>query len=67
MFGIGAHRQLVIPPVTPPNPALTGQPAAPNPPPQATTPGEQPTPPPPQEQKPKKRGFWKRVFGVGKD
>jgi penicillin-binding protein 1B len=67
MFGIGAHRQLVIPPVTPPNPAVTGQPAAPNPPPQATTPGQQTPPPPPPQEKPKKRGFWKRVFGVGKD
>jgi len=67
IFGLGSHRQLVIPPVTQPNPATPAQPAAPNSPPQATNPTEQATPPPQQEEKPKKRGFWKRVFGVGKD
>lgn len=67
IFGLGSHRQLMIPPVTQPNPATPAQPAAPNSPPQATNPTEQATPPPQQEEKPKKRGFWKRVFGAGKD
>jgi penicillin-binding protein 1B len=64
MFGIGAHRELVIPPVTQPN-----QTAAPNAPgqPQVTNPNEQPAPTPAPEEKPKKRGFWKRIFGGGKD
>ena len=30
MFGIGGHRQLVIPPITQPNPANAGQPMVPN-------------------------------------
>jgi hypothetical protein len=67
MFGIGAHRELVIPPITQPNPANPGQPAAPNTPQQVTNPNEQPAPPPTPEEKPKKRGFWKRIFGGGKD
>jgi penicillin-binding protein 1B len=64
MFGIGAHRELVIPPLTQPN-----QPATPNAPgqPQVTNPNEQPAPTPAPEEKPKKRGFWKRIFGGGKD
>jgi penicillin-binding protein 1B len=57
MFGIGGHRELVLPPVNPnaPPPA-TGNPSQPD----AT--GVQPAPQPvPAPQK--KRGFWKRLFG----
>jgi penicillin-binding protein 1B len=67
MFGIGAHRELVIPPVTQPNPANPAQPAVPNTPQQVTNPNEQGAPPPTPEAKQKKRGFWKRLFGGGKD
>jgi len=66
MFGIGAHRELVLPPLTQPNP---GQPAAPNTSgqPQVANPNDQQAPPPTPETKQKKRGFWKRIFGAGKD
>lgn len=67
IFGIGAHRQLVIPPVAQPNPPTPAQPAAPNAGPQPTPSAEQNPPPTQQEEKPKKRGFWKRVFGIGKE
>jgi penicillin-binding protein 1B len=65
MFGIGVHRELVLPPVS--NPA--NNPPAGNVPPTA---GQQsPTNAGPQtpqgpEVKEKKRGFWKRLFGGGK-
>jgi penicillin-binding protein 1B len=66
LFGIGVHRELVLPPVTP-NPAPS-QPSANNP----NTPGQpstnagapNTTPTPPVKEK--KRGFWKRLFGGGK-
>jgi penicillin-binding protein 1B len=69
MFGIGAHRELVIPPMTQPNRANPNQPVVPNAPgqPQVSNPNDQTPPPPAPEEKPKKRGFWKRIFGGGKD
>ncbi len=71
MFGIGIHRELVLPPVTQPAPgpaqqpagnpvgALPGQPLAPGNATPATTPAPEP--------KEKKKGFWKRLFGGKKD
>ncbi|HEY3458546.1 MAG TPA: penicillin-binding protein, partial [Bryobacteraceae bacterium] len=67
IFGIGAHRQLVIPPVAQPNPASPAQPSAPNPTAQVANPTDQNQQPSQPEEKPKKRGFWKRVFGIGKE
>ena len=69
MFGIGEHRELVLPPLTQPNPANSGQPAAPNTPgqPQVTNPNDPTATAPTPEAKQKKRGFWKRIFGAGKD
>lgn len=68
MFGIGVHRELVLPPVTPPN-ATTNVPT-PN-----TIPGQTaiapgaplplPNPPAPAVRE-KKKAFWKRLFGSGK-
>ncbi len=68
MFGIGVHRELVLPPVLPPNPAtntpvpnaVPGQPA-----PLPGTALPQANPPAPTV-KEKKKGFWKRLFGGGK-
>jgi penicillin-binding protein 1B len=61
MFGIGVHRELVLPPVTQP---------APNANPSVVTPAPaQPTVTdtnPPPEVKEKKKGFWRRLFGGGK-
>ncbi len=66
LFGIGVHRELVLPPVTPNpapnqppgnNPNTPGQPSA-----SAPAPSAAPTP----QVKEKKRGFWKRLFGGGK-
>jgi penicillin-binding protein 1B len=60
VFGIGVHRELVLPPVTQtpanPNAPVTAVPNQP-------TPG---TPAAPQPEVKKKRGFWKRIFGMGK-
>ena len=64
MFGIGAHRELVLPPLTQPG-------SAENPPAVNTLPGQTqpgvaaPNPNQPPEVR-KKRGFWKRLFGGGK-
>jgi penicillin-binding protein 1B len=66
LFGIGVHRELVLPPVTPNpppnqapgiNPSAPGQPSASGAPPSTT-----PVPP----VKEKKRGFWRKLFGGGK-
>ena len=66
MFGIGAHRELVLPPVTQPG-AANNQPSVNTPPGQAQ-PGV-PAPPPNQSapEVKKKRGFWKRLFGGKKN
>jgi len=69
MFGIGGHSEPVLPPLAQPAPA---QPATSNPTqqpgqPQVTNPAEQATPPPAPEVKQKKKGFWKRIFGGGKN
>ncbi|HEX4165193.1 MAG TPA: transglycosylase domain-containing protein [Bryobacteraceae bacterium] len=68
MFGIGVHRELVLPPVTPPN-AVPNAPTATTP----ATPGAQPgtstsapTTTAAPETKEKKKGFWHRLFGGGK-
>ncbi len=64
LFGIGVHRELVLPPVTP-NPAPNQPPGNPNAPgqPSAATPPSPTAPPPVKE---KKRGFWRKLFGGGK-
>ncbi len=67
MFGLGLHRELVLPPVTQPVPnqpqppaTLPGQPGQPP----VNNPAGQPvTPTPAPQVKEKKRGFWKRLFG----
>ena len=61
LFHIGVHRELVLPPVTPP----TTNPAAP-----PTVVPNQPTdgtPTAPEPEEKKKRGFWHRLFGGKKD
>jgi penicillin-binding protein 1B len=65
MFHLDVHQQLVLPPVTQPNP---GQPSNLPPQPGGSTvaiPNQSATPASPHEVK-KKRGFWRRLFG-GKD
>jgi penicillin-binding protein 1B len=66
MFHLGGHQQLVLPPVTEPNPGqpsnLPPQPGGPT----VANPDQPATPASPPEVK-KKRGFWKRLFGGGKD
>ncbi len=65
LFGIGVHRELVLPPVTP-NPAPNQPGNNPNTPgqPSADAPAPANTPAPPVKEK--KRGFWKRLFGGAK-
>ena len=74
MFGIGLHRELVLPPVTAPIPYVptATTPVAPPPPQKAQqsqpqtappTPGEQAVTPEPEQKK--KRGFWHKLFGGG--
>jgi penicillin-binding protein 1B len=68
LFGIGGHPEPVLPPVNPNEPLVPntipqpGQPQATNP-----NPNQQPAPPPPTPEVKKKKGFWKRLFGGGKD
>jgi penicillin-binding protein 1B len=68
MLGLGVHRELVLPPVTPPTSNtgqqpgnLTANPSQPGPGNPATT-DTAPVP----ETKEKKKGFWRRLFGGGK-
>ncbi|MCU1294621.1 MAG: Penicillin-binding protein [Bryobacterales bacterium] len=62
MFGIGGHPKPVLPPITEPVPPSQGTtPGQPT----ATNPGSV-TPPTNPEVKPKKKGFWHRLFGGGK-
>ena len=61
MFGIGGHPQTVLPPITQPLPPATATPGEPNAP---TSTAAAPTSG--SEVKPKKRGFWRRLFGGGK-
>ena len=66
MFHFGGHQQLVLPPVTEPNPGqpsdLPSQPGGPT----IANPDQPATPASLPEVK-KKRGFWRRLFGGGKD
>jgi penicillin-binding protein 1B len=69
MFGLGGHTEPVLPPTNPNEPliqnslpAQPGQPQVGNPN-LPTPPQQQPAP----EVKQKKKGFWKRVFGGGKE
>ena len=66
MFGIGVHRELVLPPVTQVNPQPNaGNPVVPNTP-QGQPPVVNPADPNQSvtsEVKEKKKGFWKRLFG----
>lgn len=69
MFGLGVHRELVLPPVTAApagKPALPGTtstaPAQPN----TGTVATSPATPEPEAKPEKKRGFWKKLFGGGK-
>jgi penicillin-binding protein 1B len=65
MFGIGKHPPVVLPPITQPDSAnpTVSSPAAPLP---TIDPNQPVVPAPAPEAKPKKRGFWKRLFG-GRD
>jgi penicillin-binding protein 1B len=72
IFGLGGHRELVLPPVTanpatkPGNPADANQAIPPNRQPSTVNPAAPSTPPVQPEVK-KKRGFWNRLFGGGKN
>ena len=64
MFGIGKHKELVLPPLAPVLPPAT------NPNPTLQPPETPPMPPPLQpdlDAKPKKKGFWRKLFGGDKD
>ena len=65
IFGLGGHRELVLPPVSP-NPATKPDQAPPPGQPVQPSVANPPTPTPPQPEVKKKRGFWKRLFGGGK-
>jgi penicillin-binding protein 1B len=66
LFHLNGHQELVLPPVTQPNPGdpsnLLPQPGGPT----GATPNQPATSASPSEVK-KKRGFWRRLFGGGKD
>jgi penicillin-binding protein 1B len=63
MFGLGKDKETVLPPLTPPTPpAATGT----NPPQPENAPPTPPAPQPNPDTKPKKKGFWHRLFGGGK-
>jgi penicillin-binding protein 1B len=66
MFHLGVRQQQVLPPVTQPNP---GQPSDLSPQPGGPTVAipNQPVPPASPSAVKKKRGFWRRLFGGGKD
>jgi penicillin-binding protein 1B len=65
MFGIGGHPESVLPPSNPNEPLVPNTLPQQTAQPQSVNPGQPDlTPKPaPDEAKPKKRGFWKRVFG----
>lgn len=66
MFHLKVHQQLVLPPVTQPNPGQ-GSNTPPQPGPGAIGTPDQPVTPTPASKVKKKRGFWRRLFGGGKD
>ncbi len=67
MFHIDVHPQLVLPPITQPNPAPADSNMPPPPGQPAVNPNQAVPPPPAPEMKEKKRGFWRRLFGGRKD